>query len=62
MLKSVHEVHKKGIIHYDIKPENFVFKTVMEELVHKHIDFGAACPMSSDIKRYVTSKGYSSPE
>ena len=60
MLKSVHEVHKKGIIHYDIKPSNFVLKTVLEKQVIQLIDFGAACRMDQKVKRFVTSKGFSS--
>jgi serine/threonine protein kinase len=61
MLKSIHEVHKMGVVHNDIKPNNFMLKREMDRLVIKLIDFGASIHMNNEIKRHVKSVGYSSP-
>ena len=45
MLRAINEVHKKGIIHQDIKPANFVLVKGKIKL----IDFGIANKMPDQV-------------
>jgi len=62
MCAAVNHLHDMGIIHNDLKPQNFTLKSENGVFVVKLIDFGAACFMDRDIKRHVVSKGYTSFE
>lgn len=59
-LQAVHDMHKKGIVHLDIKPENIFFD---ENYRIKVADFGLACfNASTKIKVLKGSSMYMSPE
>jgi calcium-dependent protein kinase len=40
MLKVAAECHLHGLVHRDMKPENFLFKSTKEESPLKATDFG----------------------
>merc|ERR1719317_1794740 len=42
LLDSVHHLHKLGIAHCDLKPENFIFDSKKPDSTLKLIDFGMA--------------------
>ena len=62
MLHCVHEIHTKGVIHCDIKPENFLLTTADATAV-KIIDFGLSC-LDTDLihSHSFGSLFYSAPE
>jgi calcium-dependent protein kinase len=42
LLEAVHHLHKLGIAHCDLKPENFIFDSAKKDATIKLIDFGMA--------------------
>lgn len=71
-MKSLHTVardtatglyfmHKKGIIHCDIKPENLLFNDITLEGI-KIIDFGCSCYVGKILYSYIQSRYYRAPE
>ena len=62
MLLCVHEIHTKGVIHCDIKPENFLL-TSADATAVKIIDFGLSCFETDHIHSHsFGSLFYSAPE
>lgn len=54
-------MHKKGIIHCDIKPENILFNSISFDGV-KIIDFGCSCYVGKILYSYIQSRYYRAPE
>lgn len=64
LVDIVRQVHKKGIIHCDIKPSNLV---ISEDGKVTLIDFGSACYKENNKEKqsgemFFASRGYSAPE
>lgn len=67
ILKSVvialQTCHSMGVIHRDVKPENFLFSSEVENTVLKAIGFGSSVYIKQEtLKRKVESKYYLAPE
>ena len=66
ILEAVEQVHKIGIIHCDIKPENVLLKINVENNINdisaKLTDFGSACLKNNPIFSIVQSLFYRAPE
>ena len=66
LLEAVEQVHKIGIIHCDIKPENILLKINIEnnktDISLKLTDFGSACMRTNPIFSVVQSLFYRAPE
>eukprot|EP00949_MAST-11_sp_MAST-11-sp1_P002639 g2639.t1 len=61
LLGALAFVHKQGVIHCDIKPENVVFSREDAGKVIL-IDFGSACFLTDIPTSYVASRAYRAPE
>lgn len=65
-LEAVEQVHRMGIIHCDIKPENILLKINIEknksDISVKLTDFGSACIKNNPIFSVVQSLFYRAPE
>ena len=66
LLEAVEQVHRMGIIHCDIKPENILLKINIEknksDISVKLTDFGSACIKNNPIFSIVQSLFYRAPE
>ena len=66
LLEAVEQVHRIGIIHCDIKPENILLKINIEknksDISVKLTDFGSACIKNNPIFTIVQSLFYRAPE
>ena len=66
ILEAVEQVHRLGIIHCDIKPENILLKINIEknksDISVKLTDFGSACIKNNPIFTIVQSLFYRAPE
>lgn len=62
MLQGISHVHKKGVVHRDIKPDNFLFGNDQKTL--KLGDFGLAKPLAQHgvLTEIVGTAAYMSPE
>ena len=54
-------MHKRGIIHCDIKPENILFSNITLDGI-KIIDFGCSCYFGKILYSYIQSRYYRAPE
>jgi serine/threonine protein kinase len=54
-------VHKLGLVHSDIKPENILLASYSRARV-KVIDFGSSCYLSDRQSSYIQSRSYRAPE
>ena len=54
-------MHKQGIIHCDIKPENILFNNTTLDGI-KIIDFGCSCYVGKILYSYIQSRYYRAPE
>eukprot|EP01136_Pigoraptor_vietnamica_P026988 Opistho-1_new@82704 len=61
LLRALAHVHRCGIVHADVKPENVVFKSRSECSV-KLIDFGSGFFAGDSHHTYVQSRPYRAPE
>ena len=64
LLEAVDHMHRKGVVHRDIKLDNIVFKDQEQEAV-KLIDFGLGafwCEGMEPMKRSCGTPGYAAPE
>lgn len=59
MIEAVEFIHSKGIVHRDLKVENFVF---LDDKVLKLIDFGFAHKTSTENANIAVSFSYAAPE
>lgn len=57
ILRSVKEVHLLDIIHWDIKPANFLFKDKKDLSSIRICDFGLAKKLSMNVKEIQTGSG-----
>ena len=66
ILEAIEQVHRIGIIHCDIKPENILLKINIEknksDISVKLTDFGSACIKNNPIFSIVQSLFYRAPE
>ena len=66
ILEAIEQVHRMGIIHCDIKPENILLKINIEknksDISVKLTDFGSACLKKNPIFTIVQSLFYRAPE
>eukprot|EP01137_Pigoraptor_chileana_P017481 Opistho-2@75605 len=61
LLRALAHVHRLGVVHGDVKPENIVFKS-RSECVVKLIDFGSGFYVGDSHRTYVQSRPYRAPE
>eukprot|EP01138_Halocafeteria_seosinensis_P002593 gb/GECG01002651.1/.p1 GENE.gb/GECG01002651.1/~~gb/GECG01002651.1/.p1 ORF type:complete len:543 (+),score=58.25 gb/GECG01002651.1/:1-1629(+) len=61
LLRALDFIHKKGLIHTDLKPENVLVKSYSRCDV-KLIDFGSSCFVSDRLSSYIQSRSYRAPE
>ena len=54
-------IHKLGLVHSDIKPENILLSSYSKARV-KVIDFGSSCYLTDRQSSYIQSRSYRAPE
>lgn len=60
LVAIIRQIHKKGIVHCDIKPSNIILREDGKVVL---IDFGSACiPKSREQSMVFVSRGFSAPE
>ena len=66
ILEAIEQIHKTGIIHCDIKPENILLKINKDknktDISVKVTDFGSACLKNNPMFTYIQSRFYRAPE
>lgn len=64
MIRAVDACHAKGVMHLDLKPDNFVLDSCAERATLKLIDFGCAevIGASNDAAGAHATQGYDAPE
>lgn len=60
-LVALRFVHKLGLVHSDIKPENILLSSYSRARV-KVIDFGSSCYVTDRQSSYIQSRSYRAPE
>jgi len=60
-LISLKFIHKLGLVHSDIKPENILLASYSKAKV-KVIDFGSSCYLTDRQSSYIQSRSYRAPE
>jgi serine/threonine protein kinase len=60
-LMALDFIHKLGLIHSDIKPENILLSSYSRAKV-KVIDFGSSCYLTDRQSSYIQSRSYRAPE
>jgi calcium-dependent protein kinase len=48
MLRAIAFLHQNGIVHRDVKPENFLYESRHEEAELKLVDFGLSCKYKTE--------------
>ena len=61
ILISMDFIHKLGLVHSDIKPENILLSSYSRARV-KVIDFGSSCFLTDRQSSYIQSRSYRAPE
>lgn len=61
VLDAMSTLHKSGLIHSDIKPENILFNTEDDDLITL-IDLGSSCRNGAHFFDYIQSRFYRAPE
>lgn len=66
ILEAIEQVHRMGVIHCDIKPENILLKINIEknksDISVKLTDFGSSCLKNNPLFTHVQSLFYRAPE
>jgi serine/threonine protein kinase len=61
LFTALAQIHKIGVIHCDLKPENIMIKSYQPFEV-KIVDFGNACFPQDHMGNYIQSRSYRAPE
>merc|ERR1740121_2799409 len=57
MLRALASIHEQGIVHCDVKPDNFLFSGTLHDGIVKLCDFGLSAVVSSQRKEMMGVKG-----